>query len=184
MLRRVAPAPKRNTSTSPRPNLTYTTTPQRRLRIGKKLCTSYKKDELLAIARKFGHRVDKKMSVKEICKKFTVAPPPPPTRAYTRPTGSVIVNVRKVTYPKYLKKNLYMLAKNVGIKTLTKNKKGEIVNKLYKKLNMNINSVLSTSNRRTVTARQVAEKLAKNYKWMNDRHVERVRLLKIYANKK
>lgn len=178
MLRRAAPP-----RTSPRPNLTYTTTPQRRLRIGKKLCTSYKKDELLAIARKFGHRVDKKMSVKEICKKFTVAAPPP-TKKYMRPTGSVIVNVRKVTYPKYLKKNLYMLAKNVGIKTLTKNKKDEIVNKLYKKLNMNINSVLSTSNRRKVTARQVAEKLAKNYKWKNDRHVERVRLLKIYANKK
>ena len=181
MLRRpIVAAPKRNTS--PRPNLTFTGTPQRRLRIGKKLCTSYKKDELLAIARKFGHRVDKRMSIKEICKKFTVAPPP--TKKYTRPTGSVTVNVRKVTYPKYLKKNLYTLAKSVGIKTLTKNKKGEIVNKLYKKLNMNINNVLSKSNRTKVTARQVAERLAKNYKWMNDRHVERVRVLKIYANKK
>lgn len=182
MLRRVA-APKRNTNTSPRPNLTYTTTPQRRPRIGKKLCTSYKKDELMALARKFGHRVNKTMTVKDICKKFTAAPAVN-LKKYTRPTVNVVVNVRKVTYPKYLKKNLYTLAKNVGIKTATKNKKGEIVNKIYAKLNKNINSVLSTSNRHTVTARQIAEKLAKNYKWKNDRHVERVRLLKIYANKK
>jgi hypothetical protein len=182
MLRRSgAVAPKRPNA-SPRPNLTFTTTPQRRPRLGKKLCTSYKKDELMTLARKFGHRVNKSMSVKDICKKF--ASQPVAVVKYTRPTGNVAINVRKVTYPKYLKKNLYRLAKNVGLGVLTKNKKGEIVNKLYTKLNKNINSVLSTSNRKTVTARQIAEKLAKNYKWKNDRHVERVRLLKIYANRK
>jgi hypothetical protein len=176
MLRR-APTPV----SSNRPNLTYTTTPRRRPRIGKKLCTSYKKDELMAIARKFGHRVNKTMTVNDICKKFSA--PAMVSNKYTRPTVNVIVNVRKVTYPKYLKKDLYKLAKNVGINTVTKNKKGEIINKIYTKLNKNVNSVLASANRNTVTARQIAEKLAKNYKWKNDRHVERVRLLKIYANK-
>jgi serine/threonine-protein kinase RIO1 len=177
-------APKRS-SNSPRPNLTFTLTPQRRPRIGKKLCTSYKKDELMALARKFGHRVDKRMSVKEICKKFTPAAGATVSVAvYTRPIGNVAVNVRKTTYSKHLKKNLYALAKNVGVKPLSKNKKEEIISKLYKKLNKNISNVLSTSNRKTVTARQVSEKLAKNYKWKNDRYIERLRLLKIYGNKK
>jgi hypothetical protein len=138
----------------------------------------------VALARKFGHRVNKSMSVKEICKKFTAPAVVAVNVKYTRPTGNVVVNVRKATYSKYLKKNLYRLAKNVGVKALSKNKKDEIVTKLYTKLNKNINSVLSTSNRNTITARQVAEKLAKNYKWKNDRHVERLRLLKIYRNNK
>jgi hypothetical protein len=166
-----------------RPNLTFTTTPQRRPRIGKKLCTSYKKDELIELARKFGHRANKTMSVKDICKKFTPAAAAVNMK-YTRPMGNVTVNVRKVTYPKYLKKNLYTLAKNVGVKALSKNKKDIIVNKLYSKLNKNVNNILSKANMKTVTTRQIAETLAKNYKWKNDRHVERVRLLKIYANKK
>jgi hypothetical protein len=178
MLRRATPT----SSSSNRPNLTYTTTPQRRPRLGTKLCTSYKKDELMTLARKFGHRVNKSMTVKDICKKF--ASQPVAVVKYTRPVVNVSINVRKVTYPKYLKKDLYKLAKNVGLSVLAKNKKGEIVNKLYTKLNKNVNSALATMNKNTVTARKVAEKLAKNYKWKNDRHVERVRLLKIYANRK
>lgn len=175
--------PKKNTS--PRPNLTFTTTPQRRPRLGKKLCSSYKKEELLGLARKFGHRVNKHMSIKEICKKFTGgAGASVVTVAYARPMGNVKVNVRKVTYPKYLRKNLYTLAKNVGVKVLSKNKKNDITKKLYAKLNKNVNSVLATANRQTITARQIAERLAKNYKWKNDRYVERARLLKIYGNKK
>lgn len=174
--------PKKSTG-SPRPNLTFTTTPQKRPRIGKKLCTSYKKDELMALARKFGHRVDKHMSVKEICKKFTPVAASSGSK-YTRPAVNTVVNVRKSTYSKYLKKNLYRLAKNVGISTLAKNKKDDVIKKLYAKLNKNVTSVLSTANKKTITARQIAETLAKNYKWKNDRHVERVRLLKIYANNK
>ena len=167
-------------SNSPALVVTYTNTPQRRARIGKKLCSSYKKDELMREMKKLGHRVDKTMTIKEMCKKFSA----PHTVKYVRPIGNITVNVRKVTYPKYLKKNLYSLAKTVGVPVLSKNRKPDIIAKLYTKLNKNINNVLSKANKNTITARYVAEKLAKNYNWKNDRHVERLRLLKIYANKK
>lgn len=176
----------------PVPVVTYTNTPRIRPRIDKKLCTSYKKDELMSIMKRLGHRVDKRMTLKEMCsklssKKNTLNKGVPlnngvPLVVYTRPMKSPILNVRKMSYPKVLKKNLVRLAKNVGIDVKSKDKKGEITNKIYKKLNKNVSSVLKKSNKKTVTARKIAETLAKNYGWKNDRHVERVRLLKIYSN--
>ena len=164
----------------PVPVLTYTNTPRYRPRINKKLCSSYKKDELMTVMKRLGHRVNKTMTVKEMCKKLVK--PRPIATVYKRPLNAPILNVRKVTYPKILKKNLVALSKTVGIPVKTKNKKGEVTNKIYAKLNKNIASALGVMNKRTVTARQIAEKLAKNYGWKNNRHVERVRLLKIYSN--
>lgn len=174
-VRRVAAAgPSR-----PAPIVTYTNTPRTRTRINKKLCTSYKKDELMNVMRRLGHRVDKRMTLKEMCKKLVK-----PVTVYKRPIGSPLVNIKKKTYPSLLKKNLVTLAKSVNIRVLSKNKKGDIVNKLYAKLNQNIaNALTKKVNKKTVTARQLAETLAKNYGWKNNRHVERVRLLKIYINR-
>lgn len=167
---------------TPPPVVTTTTTPRRRPRIGTKLCTSYKKDELVAMMRRLGHRVDNKMTLREMCAKLTTTRTAAAGGSYTRPSGNAVVNARKKTYPKMLRKNLYSLSRQVGIKTLSKDKKGELVNKLYAKLNKNIAKVLANSNKSTVTARQIAMRLARNYDWKNDRHVERVRLLKIYRN--
>lgn len=165
----------------PVPVVTYTNTPRVRARINKKLCTSYKKDELMNVMRRLGHRVTKDMTLKQMCSKLSK--PPVVTVAYVRPMTEPILNVRKSTYPKILKKNLTSLAKNIGIPVKSKDKKGEITNKIYAKLNKNISSALKTANKKTVTARRLAEVLAKNYGWKNDRHVERVRLLKIYRNR-
>lgn len=166
----------------PVPVVVFTNTPRARPRINKKLCSSYKKEELLSILKRLGHRVNKSMTLKEMCSKLSK--PKVVTSVYKRPTSSPFVNVRKVTYPKLLKKNLAGLAKGIGIKVLSKNKKGEIVNKLYARLNKNTSGVLMKFNKSTVTARQIAEALAKNYGWKNNRHVERVRLLKIYGERK
>lgn len=166
----------------PVPVVAFTTTPRARPKINKKLCSSYKKDELLNVLRRLGHRVNKHMTVKEMCSKLYK--PVLKTSVYKRPVSSPFVNVRKVTYPKLLKKNLAGLAKGIGIKVLSKNKKGEIVNKLYARLNKNTSGALMKFNKTTVTARQLAEALAKNYGWKNNRHVERVRLLKIYNERK
>ncbi len=168
--------------------LAFTATPRRRPRIDKKLCSSYKKEELMSVMKKLGHRVDKRMSIKEMCSKLT----PLPTRknmliksiTYVRPTGDAILNVRKTTYPKQLKKPLYTLAKKLGLNAKYKNTKNTIVEKIYKKLNKNVANVLKNSNMNKITTRQIAERLARNYKWNNDRHVERLRLLKIYTNTK
>lgn len=165
----------------PIPVVVFTETPRRRPRIDSKLCTSYKKDELLNVMRRLGHRVTKDMTLKELCAKLKAPPVVVAKKAYIRPTNTVIVNVRKVTYPKYLRQNLFNLGKKVGAGVHYKNKKGEIVAKLYAKLNKNAKSVLGVSNKSTVTARQVAETLAKNYGWKNDRHVERLRLLKTFT---
>lgn len=160
----------------PAPVLIFTETPRRRPRINSKLCTSYKKDDLLNVMRRLGHRVTKDMSIKELCGKLKA----PVNAVYKRPATSPILNVRKKTYPKFLRKNLYQLGRVVGAGVMSKNKKNEIVKKLYSKLNKNINSVLGVSNKKTVTARQIAEKLAKNYGWKNDRSVERLRILQRY----
>jgi hypothetical protein len=128
--------------------------------------------------RRLGHRVDKRMSIKELCGKIKA----PAASAYVRPISATVINVRKVTYPKYLRKNLFNLGKKVGAGVHYKNKKGDIIDKLYSKLNKNAKSVLGVSNKSTVTTRQIAEKLAKNYNWGNDRVVERLRLLKVYKN--
>ena len=165
------------------PVLSYTTTPRTRPRLNKKLCSSYKKDELMAVMKRLGHRVNKQMSIKEMCSKLVRPRTNAATAAYTRPKKSPIVNVRKTTYPTLLKKNLTSLAKSVGIKVLSKNKKGEIVNKLYARLNKNIAGAMMKHNAKTVTARKIAENIAKNYGWKNNRHVERLRLLKIYRNR-
>ncbi len=183
------PSASRKSSNSPSPVLVFTTTPQRRPRINGKLCTSYKKDELMRVLRRMGHRVSKDDTMKQMCAKLR-----PPTRGAallaeaaktaTRPTVNAVVDVRKKTYAKHLKKNLYRLAKNVGLKATLKDKKQEVINRLYGKLNRNINAVIGgTKNKSTLTARHVAERLAKNYGWKDDRHVERLRILKIYANK-
>ena len=166
----------------PVPFVAFTNTPRMRPRINKKLCTSYKKDELLTVLKRLGHRVDKKMTLKELCGKLTKPKSLP--KVYTRPVQPPIVNMKGITYPKLLKKNLSSLAKGIGIKVLSKNKKGELVNKLYARLNKNTSGALMKFNRKTVTARQIAEALAKNYGWKNNRHVERLRLLKIYGNRK
>lgn len=164
--------------------LTFTNSPRKRPRIDGKLCSSFKKDELLTIMRRMGHRVDKSMTLKELCAKLQ-----PSRRAaliikaattYTRPVSAPILNVRKSTYPKQLKKPLYSLAKVIGTNAKYKNKKSELVNKIYAKLNKNINSALKNMNKKTVTARQIAQRLATNYKWKNDRHIERLRVLKVY----
>jgi hypothetical protein len=165
----------------PVPVVAFTITPRSRPKINKKLCTSYKKDELINVLKRLGHRVDKTMTLKEMCSKLSKREKLANT--YTRPAKSPLVNVKKVTYPKLLKKNLAGLAKGVGIKVLSKNTKGKIVDKLYERLNKNTAAVLMKFNKRTVTARQIAEALAKNYGWMNNRHVERVRLLKIYGER-
>lgn len=138
------------------------------------------------VMRRLGHRVDKRMTLKNMCGKLK-----PPTRAesviasamYTRPVGNVVVNVRKTTYPKYLKPNLYKLGKTIGIDVKTKNKKSNIVNKLYTKLNANIKIALKKAGK-NVTARKIAEMLAMNHGWKNNRHVERVRILPIYKKNK
>lgn len=171
---------KAGPSRRPIPVIVFTETPRRRPRIDSKLCTSYKKDELLNVMRRLGHRVTNDMTLRELCAKLKA--PVVSKKAYIRPTNAVIVNVRKVTYPRYLRKNLFNLGKKVGAGVYYKNKKADIVAKLYSKLNKNVKSVLEVSNKSTVTARQVAEKLAKNHGWKNDRHVERLRLLKIYKN--
>jgi hypothetical protein len=160
----------------------YTNTPRMRPRIDKKLCSSYKKDELLAVMKRLGHRVDKRMSIKDMCSKLVA--PKKLNAVYKRPIENPLVNVRKVAYPKLLKKNLIGLAKGIGIKVLSKNKKGEIVNKIYNRMNKNTTAALMKFNRKTVTARQIAKTLAKNYGWKNNRHVERLRLLKVYGNRK
>lgn len=182
-------APKR----SPAPVLTFTSTPRKRPRIGSKLCTSYKKAELMGLMKKLGHRVNAKTKLSNMCKMLSSSSSPPPKRElvrmtkwsnlkYKRPVGDSIVNVRKKTYENHLKKNLYRLAKNVGIRVTLKMKKDELVNKIRSKLNKNVTDALKGMNVSTVTARNLAEKLAKNHHWKNNRHVERVRLLKIYAN--
>lgn len=176
-------APKAGPS-RPAPVLTFTNSPTKRPKINSKLCTSYKKDELMNVMRRLGHRVDKKMTLKQLCAKLQ-----PVKRmnmimrqtTYTRPIGAPILNVRKGTYPKQLKKNLYTLSKAIGLDAKTKNKKDQLVQMIYAKLNKNVKNVLnSAENKSTITARQVAQTLAKNYRWKNDRHVERLRLLKLY----
>ena len=162
----------------PAPVLIFTETPRRRPRIDKKLCTSYKKDELLNVMRRMGHRVTKNMSIKDLCGKLK----PDPRLKYTRPANTPIVNVRKRSYPKLLRKNLYMLGRTIGAGVLSKNKKDQIVAKLYAKLNKNVKSVLGVSNKSTVTARQIKEKLAQNYGWKNNRSIEGIRILKAYKN--
>ena len=189
----------RSKKTSPRPRprvvvnvpvVTFTETPRKRARIGSKLCSSYKKTELVNMMKRLGHRVDSKMRISNMCKMLSS---PPKKRElvkmtkwsnmnYKRPAGAPTVDVRKKTYETYLKKNLYKLAKNVGIKVTLKAKKDELVNKIRSKLNKNISNALKGMNVSKVTARQLAEKLARNYKWANNRHVERTRLLKIYSN--
>jgi hypothetical protein len=176
--------PKPRSTPTTRPNVTYTTTPRARPRIGKKLCTSYKKTELIEIMRRLGRRVDPSDTVARMCAKLKKAPVTVKGGAYTRPLGVSFVNVRKETYESHVRNKLYKLAKNVGIKVLSKDKKGEIISKIRAKLNKNVEEVLKGMNISTVTARQISEKLAKNYGWKNDRHVERVRLLKIYGNKR
>ena len=165
----------------PVPVLTFTNSPTKRPRINKKLCTSYKKDELMNVMRRLGHRVNKTMSLKQMCGKLSA--PVPIVKVYTRPSGDPILNVRKSTYPKQLKKNLYTLAKAVGLAPKTKNKKNVVVQMIYGKLDKNISNVLKNKNKATVTARQVAETLAKNYRWKNNRHIERLRVLKVYKQK-
>lgn len=159
--------------------------PGGRARINKKLCSSYKKDELMNIMRRLGHRVNKKMTLKELCGKLKPVASLKPTSVsvsvYTRPVGNAIVNVRKQTYPKLLRGNLYKLAKAIKVPVLSKNKKNVIVNKIYAKLNKNYANIMKTSNKSKITARQVAEKLAHEYGWLNNRHVERLRLLKTFA---
>jgi len=162
----------------PAPVLLFTETPRRRPRIDKKLCTSYKKDELMNVMRRLGHRVDKHMTLKEMCLKLKA----PPMVSYVRPSNNAILNARKKTYPTHLRKNLYQLGKITVAGVLSKNKKADIVKKLYSKLNKNILNVLKKSNKSTVTQRQIAEKLAKNYGWKNDRHIERLRILTTYKN--
>ena len=133
--------------------------------------------------KRLGHRVNKSMTLKEMCSKLK----PNQTRAklvlksinYKRPVGEPILNVRKSTYPKQLKKPLYTLAKTIGLDAKYKNKKNALIEMIYKKLDKDISNVLNNSNK-TITARQVAERLAKNYKWKNDRHIERLRVLKVY----
>ena len=179
----VAPLRKSN---SPSPVLVFTTTPQRRPRINGKLCTSYKKDELMRVMRRMGYRVDKSDTIKQMCSKVAKGKAAAAAGVATtsRPTVNAVVDVRKKTYAKYLKKNLYRLAKNVGLKATLKDKKQDVINRLYGKLNRNVNAVIGGArNKSTLTARQVAETLAKNYGWKDDRHVERLRILKIYANK-
>jgi hypothetical protein len=122
------------------------------------------------------------MSIKDMCSKLVA--PKKLNAVYKRPIENPLVNVRKVAYPKLLKKNLIGLAKGIGIKVLSKNKKGEIVNKIYNRMNKNTTAALMKFNRKTVTARQIAKTLAKNYGWKNNRHVERLRLLKVYGNRK
>lgn len=176
--------------TSPAPALTYTNTPRRRPRIGSKLCTSYKKANLITVMKKLGHRVNAKTKISNMCKMLSG-----PTKrrelvkmttwnhnTYVRPSGDPIVNVRRKTYEKHLKKNLYRLAKNVGISATLKMKKGELINKIRSKLEQNVQNALKKMNMSKVTARNLAKRLVRNYKWKNDRHVERVRLLKIYTN--
>jgi hypothetical protein len=182
--KRATPPPRKRATPPPRstvPVLTYTTTPRARPRIGSKLCTSYKKDELMKIMRRLGQRVGPSDTVASMCAKLKKKAPV--GGAYTRPPGDPLLDVRKKAYENQLRNKLYKLAKNVGIKVLSKDKKGEIISKIRAKLNKNIEGVLKGMNMSTVTARQLAEKLAKNYGWKNDRHVERVRLLKIYGNK-
>lgn len=168
----------------PAPVLVFS--PGGRARINKKLCSSYKKDELLDIMRRLGHRVNKSMTLKELCGKLKpVASLKPVTRAesvsvYKRPAGNSIVNVRKQTYPKLLRGNLYKLGKAVGVPVISKNKKGNIVNKIYAKLNKNYANIMKTSNKTKITTRQVAEILAHSYGWKNNRHVERLRLVKTF----
>lgn len=165
----------------PVPVLTFG--PNKRPRIDKKLCTSYKKDELINVMRRLGYRVDKKMTLKEMCGKLI-----PKTRAesvvavsvYKRPTGNSIVNVRKQTYPSLLRKNLYTLSRAIKVPVLSKNKKGIIVDKIYAKLNKNYANIMKKSNKSKITTRQVAEKLAHEYGWLDDRHVERLRLVKTF----
>lgn len=169
-----APSSVRNTK---RPDVIFTTTPRKRARIGTKLCTSYKKDDLINVMKRLGHRVDKSMTLKELCSKLKASSPPKPV------TKTHVVDVRKKTYTRHLKKNLYSLAKNVGIKATLKNKKQTLIDKLYRKLDKNIHDVLKNAPRSRITARQVAEKLAKNYNWRNSKHVERLRILKIYSTK-
>ena len=178
------PRPAAATVAVARPTLTFTSTPRRRPRIGTKLCTSYKKPELMALMKRLGRRVDSKMTLAGMCKLLSggrVAPPA--TAKYTRPSGSPLLNMKKKTYENHLKKNLYKLAKYTGIKVTTTTKKGELINKIRSKLNANIKNALKGMNVSSVTARQLAEKLAKNYGWKNNRHIERARLLKIYGNR-
>jgi hypothetical protein len=168
---------------SPAPLVSFTSTPRRRPRVGTKLCTSYTKSQLERLMKRLGHRVNAKtMTVASMCSRLR-APPPTSSSSYKRPLENPTVNVRKNTYEKHLKKNLYKLAKNVGISVKSTAKKGEIVNKIRAKINKNISDALKNMSS-NVTARQISEKLAKNYGWKNDRHVERVSLLKIYRNMK
>lgn len=178
------PRPKRSLpiTTSPLPAVSFTKTPRKRARIGSKLCTSYTKLELASLMKRLGHRVNAKtMTISSMCK-ILKTPPPALASAYKRPTTSPTVNVRKSAYEKHLRNKLYKLAKNVGVKVLSKDKKGEIILKIRSKLNKNIADALKNAS--ITTARQVSEKLAKNYGWKNNRHVERVRVLKIYGNTK
>lgn len=172
----------------PAPVLVFS--PGGRARINKKLCTSYKKDDLLNVMRRLGHRVNKKMTLKELCGKLKPAASLKPASlkpvaslkaVYIRPVGDPIVNVRRKTYPKVLRGNLYKLGKAIGVPVLSKNKKNVIVTKIYAKFNKNYAHILKTSNRSKITARQAAEKLAKEYGWKNNRHVERLRLLKTFT---
>jgi hypothetical protein len=172
---------KSPTPALPRPSLTFTSTPRRRPRIGSKLCTSYKKQELMVLVKRLGHRVDSKMTLASMCKLLGVKNQKPVN--YKRPVGTPILDVKKKTYEDHLRKNLYKLAKNAGVKVLSKDKKGDIITKIRSKLNKNITDVLKGMNMSKVTARQLSEKLAKNYGWKNNRHIERTRLLKIYGER-
>lgn len=255
----------RNNSTP----LNVSQSPGGRIRIGRKLCSSYKKDDLIAALRKLGIRADSKMTIKELCelarpnrkpspKPVRVIPSPRPVRAaqspkskpnkrtikmintepdcmttrksdllemarargipgalsrmtvkelccalkkaqghvspmvvavketapslYVRgPNSNMILNVTKnVTYGKYTKPNLTKLVKLVGIKGYSKNKKDQLITRLYEKLAKNMANYLTKVNRSTVTQRQIAEALAKNYGWKNNRHVERSKIFELF----
>lgn len=238
---KVAAAPTGNV-----PNVSQS--PGGRYRIGKKLCTSFKKDELVAILKRLGHRVDSKMTIKELCgslrPKKAVSPPkrsppkkaaavsPPPVkqnagtcmalsrgeavamakahgiRGYSKMTikqiccalkgeastpprevaliapvnanfGEPLLNVRKSTYNSHLKPALTKLAKEIGIRGYSKNRKNALVNRIRSKLETNLKAYFARANRSTVTAKNVSRALAKG-NWKHPHHVERDTILKVF----
>lgn len=241
---KVAAAPAGNI-----PNVTQS--PGGRFRIGRKLCTSYKKPELVTVLKRMGHRVDEKMTIKELCgylRPRKVASPPKrsppkkvasPLKKYNASSGTCmdmkrselvqmakehgikgyskmtmkeiccalkgqqepnravvvlntpvkgkisriaepLLNVKKMTYKNYKKPELTKLVKALGFKGYSKNTKDQLINRLYTKLNTNMKAVLPKMNRSTVTARHIAEALARNHGWLNNRHVERAKIVALF----
>ncbi len=167
--------PKRNVPTGPLPIVTFGISPTRRPRINKKLCTSYKKDDLIKVMRRLGHRVDSKMTMAQICSKIKATAPP------VKLSPKILVTKKK-QYKDYLKKNVANLAKRIGIKVTTKNKKQQIINKLYTKLNTNTRKILKKSNMNKVTAKNVINKLVADYGWANKAEIERSKVLNVYKS--